>query len=350
MGAFMSQYWIANFDFEECFEHGLQNNFWLMQYQYADDHGNRFQGDRAAAVTRNWRRLKRIQPGDFLVAYLSKKRNPQLNGFFAIGEVISPRQSTDHTGTVGDYVTNKRSHEFSRGVVHYSDAPAMYEDFNDSWRAGGNATRRFAQRIDVRQWTLVRHQGVPWLKELDYGPADMQSAIFQITPEDFEAIKTKLRELPINAADEADLSKVIELNATLAAEVEQANAQGYMVDAALRSEIELHAMKDATEYFKLHGYNVIDVSAKKPYDLECSLNGETLFVEVKGTQSTGEAIFLTAGEVKHAQQYPNQSALFILHSIQVSNGRAVSGIQVVQQPWKVSTEDLQALTYKYRVN
>lgn len=346
----MAQYWIANFDFEECFEHGLQNKFWLMQYQYADEHGNRFQGDRAGAVTRNWRRLKRIQPGDFLVAYLSKKRNPQLNGFFAIGEVIAPRQSAEHMGTVEEYVKNKRSHEFSRGVVHYSDAPAMYEDFNDSWRAGGNPTRRFAQRIDVKQWTLVRHQGVPWLKELDYGPADMQSAIFQITPEDFEAIKTKLREQALNAADEAALSKVVESNATLAAEAEQAKAQGYMVDAALRRKIELHAMKKATEYFELHGYSVVDVSAKKPYDLECSLNGDTLFVEVKGTQSTGEAIFLTANEVTQAQQHPNQSALFILHSIEVSNDRGISGgEQVVQMPWYVKAEDLQPLTYRYQV-
>lgn len=123
-----------------------------------------------------------------------------------------------------------------------------------------------------------------------------------------------------------------------------------MVDAALRHDIELHAMKKATEYFELHGYSVVDVSAKKPYDLECSLNGDTLFVEVKGTQSTGEAIFLTANEVTHAQQHPNQSALFILHSIEVSNDRGISGgEQVVQLPWRANAENLQPLTYKYYI-
>ncbi len=46
----------------------------------------------------------------------------------------------------------------------------------------------------------------------------------------------------------------------------------------------------------------------KPFDLLCIRDSETLFVEVKGTQSNGEAVFLTRNEVQWARgrQLPSQ--------------------------------------------
>ena len=43
---------------------------------------------------------------------------------------------------------------------------------------------------------------------------------------------------------------------------------------------------------------------------------EVLHVEVKGTQTTGEDIFLTAGEVNFARRHPGMMALFVLHSVE----------------------------------
>lgn len=112
----MEKYWVANFDFEECLQHGLRKNIWMMQYQYSDAEGNVFQGDRPSSVTTNWRQLKNVNSGDFLVAYLSRKRNPNNNGFFAIGKVVAPKNKPNHISTVEDYVSSKQSHGFSKGV------------------------------------------------------------------------------------------------------------------------------------------------------------------------------------------------------------------------------------------
>jgi len=63
-----TQYWCLNFDHEACLQHGIQNNLWLMQYQYPDLLGNEFQGgNQKGATTRNWKRLGQIRPGDKVV-------------------------------------------------------------------------------------------------------------------------------------------------------------------------------------------------------------------------------------------------------------------------------------------
>ena len=36
----MTTYWCANFDAQACLDHGIDNDLWMMQYQYADDHGS----------------------------------------------------------------------------------------------------------------------------------------------------------------------------------------------------------------------------------------------------------------------------------------------------------------------
>ena len=42
----MTKYWCVNFDGEDCLTHGIKKRLWLMQYQYADDQGHRYQGGR----------------------------------------------------------------------------------------------------------------------------------------------------------------------------------------------------------------------------------------------------------------------------------------------------------------
>lgn len=265
----MADYWIANFDFEECLKYGLRSKLWLMQYQYSDADGNVYQGDRPSSVTTNWRQAKDVQIGDFLVAYLSRKKNPKTNGFFAVGKVISPRKKSNRFGTVEEYVTRKQSHEFSKGISHYSDAPAFYEDFNDNWRPKDDSLSRYAQRIDVESWSFACKAGVPWLTEIDVGPSQQQRAVFQIKKSWFNKIAKSLKSLPTTARKTNSRSKEKEeKSATFASEKEYSRGQGFQLDPQLRKAIEDHAMKDATMYFTSLGYKVVDVSARRPYDLE----------------------------------------------------------------------------------
>lgn len=137
-----------------------------------------------------------------------------------------------------------------------------------------------------------------------------------------------------------------------AAEQEFDRSQGFRVDAKLRKALEVYAMDAATEHFDSQNY-AVDPEAHKncPYDLECTRNGEVRYVEVKGTQTKGERIFLTAGEVDFAQRHKNEMVLFILHSINVSKDkkRLSGGIQKIVDPWDVEEGDKTAISYRYAV-
>ena len=113
----MTRYWCVNCDHNDCLQHGIEKNLWMMQYQFADEHGHLFQGDRKPAIRRNWQQLAKIKVGDWFVAYLKR------NTFYAIGKVIAPRRSQtaqDVADTVEQYLERQRSHDHATGYVYYS--------------------------------------------------------------------------------------------------------------------------------------------------------------------------------------------------------------------------------------
>ena len=136
----MAKWWCVNFDVETVLPHGLAEDMWLMQYQYSHG-GYDFQGHPAqvAATSANWNILPRVEPGDWLVAYLANST------FYAIGEVIEqrtrPRHSTAirHSDTV-ERTVRQHTHRFLNGVVRYTDAAVFYEDFADPWRCPAGQT------------------------------------------------------------------------------------------------------------------------------------------------------------------------------------------------------------------
>ncbi|MCC5850225.1 MAG: DUF3883 domain-containing protein [Verrucomicrobia bacterium] len=132
----------------------------------------------------------------------------------------------------------------------------------------------------------------------------------------------------------------------------RASGQGFVVDAELKKQIELHAMEAAEEHFRGQGY-VVDssVCATRPFDLLCRKADTELHVEVKGTTTNGESVILTRNEVMHAHEHP--TALFILSGIRVvKNGgvRQVSGGKSrIFHPWSIE-EDGEAIPTHYRYN
>ena len=114
-------------------------------------------------------------------------------------------------------------------------------------------------------------------------------------------------------------------------------AQGLAVSPAVRKAIEDYAMKAATAHFKKKGYMVLDVSKHESYDLHCKRHKEVLRVEVKGSQTTGDEIWLTPGEVRLARKESPHTALFVLHSVTVLENDGTpevsGGKSRVLQPW-----------------
>jgi hypothetical protein len=195
-GNMENNFWCANFDMKPCLEHGIANNLWLMQYQYEDDHGHTYQGDKKAAIRKNWERLGEIRSGDYLVAYLKP------NTFFAIGEVRTPRRpqtKKDHSDTIGEYLDRRRSHQHKTGFVYYS--PVLYENFSDKWELPSKdkgpehkaETVRYPQRIDVKKWENYVQGGMRVNGLLSVvKPYELQKAVFRIPKEVFCRIRDEL--------------------------------------------------------------------------------------------------------------------------------------------------------------
>jgi hypothetical protein len=133
----------------------------------------------------------------------------------------------------------------------------------------------------------------------------------------------------------------------------RADGQGFAISPKLRLAIEAFAMAKAKAHFEAKGYAVADVSKRECYDLRCERSGQSLYVEVKGTQSSGEEVLLTPNEVAHARERKESMVLFIVHSITTngsdSDPQVNSGRVSIFEPWEIDRGTLKPLAYTYQV-
>lgn len=346
----MTQYWCVNFDSEDCLKHGLKQNLWMMQYQYKDDHGNLFQDERKSRISSNWQQLKNVEVGDCIVAYLKKNR------YFAVGRVRNPRHvksASDVTSETKRYLEVQRSHDHKNKYVFYEDAPVLYEDFTDKWRHPGDKLSRYAQRIDVEEWQHIAPEGIE-MKGLQKFILKMPHlAVTKIDEPFFRGIEAQLKKSPSASSKSSasnDFDKVTDDTMVEVLEKSHAKSQGFQLDSKLRKALEDYAMDAAKLHFSSLGYDVDDHSKNHPYDLCCKRKKELLYVEVKGTQTKGEEIILTSGEVDFARRHREQMALFVVHSIKVSDKKKLSnGTELPIVPWDVDQGTLRPMSYKYRL-
>jgi nitrogen fixation protein len=129
----------------------------------------------------------------------------------------------------------------------------------------------------------------------------------------------------------------------------RSQGQGFARTAEERRVLEGHSMAAAKRYFRSRNFRVEDVSATRSYDLLCKRGKKELHVEVKGTTTSGGAVVLTNGEVKHAQDIHNACVLFILHSIKLKRKRASGGKSVIMNPWRLKQAHLTPISFIYRL-
>jgi hypothetical protein len=101
----------------------------------------------------------------------------------------------------------------------------------------------------------------------------------------------------------------------------QEGRQGYQSNQPVKDAVEAYAMKQA----ELHYGKQYDVDAGKarnnPFDIECTSSKKKIYVEVKGTQTSGDEVILTEGEKNHLGKNVHRSELFVLHHIRVTGKR-----------------------------
>ena len=136
-----------------------------------------------------------------------------------------------------------------------------------------------------------------------------------------------------------------------------ARVQGLLQEAAIRRAVEVHAEDGAEAYFRGLGWSVERVGPQKlGYDLDCANpSGTRLHVEVKGTQSPGEEVFLTRNEASHNGPQSGcgaQHALYVLSGIKVDGTASIActgGTPACVWPWTVEQAALTPTVYAYRV-
>lgn len=152
--------------------------------------------------------------------------------------------------------------------------------------------------------------------------------------------------------DKANLltSPEAESDATEVAAVAQERAAGFQSNPQIRGAIEDHAMKAAKKELEKQGFRKFEnTAATRPYDFTCTRAGKKFFVEVKGTQTTGNAILLTKNEVKHVKANAGSCVLVIIHSIKVSRKKvAKGGIPEITEKWNLAHGKLIPIQYLWR--
>jgi len=72
---------------------------------------------------------------------------------------------------------------------------------------------------------------------------------------------------------------------------------------------------------------------------------------VKGTQTSGNSVFLTRNEVDFARAHKDLMVLFVVHSVEVHHSGAglvaAGGIERVVAPWDPDVGVLSSITFSY---
>ena len=148
-----------------------------------------------------------------------------------------------------------------------------------------------------------------------------------------------------------ELEAVEEVAEDAAGNRRPARGAGFRQNKEERDLIQRHAEELAADYYAAAGWTVKRKGA--PFDLELARGDERWTVEVKGTTSTGEAVALTDGEVRHhADAYP-RNALVVVREIVLDRSTSPptvrGGVLFERQPWTIEADDLRVVSYRYAV-
>jgi hypothetical protein len=142
------------------------------------------------------------------------------------------------------------------------------------------------------------------------------------------------------------------LDKAVSSTIEVEDGQAFASDAAIRKAIETRAMDLAKEYYAPPMFDEVeDTSRTGSYDLRCTRPPLEVRVEVKGSTSAAEHVFITAGELANTKTGPWRVDLFVVSSINLktdaSGTRGEGGTIRVINNWKPADSDLDPLVFRY---
>jgi hypothetical protein len=234
--------------------------------------------------------------------------NNVLHGLFGIGRITSAYRYQPNKHDCGD----GKSY-----YPHYREVEWLITDYIYAKSINFNGESRWEPRGSVGRIDIVVPKYIQNLRSIDG----------RTIADDME-----LEGLAVWAAEEA----------------RRATGQGFTVDPRVRRAIELYAMRLAQEHYEKKKYTVTKVG--KPYDLRCSRSGKILYVEVKGTQTSGCEILLTNNEVMFAEEHDGEMELFVVSNVDAvrdGDNVEVRGGQVRAMKWTLERNRLCPLGFSY---
>ena len=91
--------------------------------------------------------------------------------------------------------------------------------------------------------------------------------------------------------------------------------QGWQMDPVRRKKVEDAAQETLMEFFRKDKWTVRDVRFGNPYDAIATKDGRTLWLEAKGTETSGASVIVTRNEVEWARDHPGDCVLGVLSDV-----------------------------------
>ncbi len=149
-----------------------------------------------------------------------------------------------------------------------------------------------------------------------------------------------------------EVVQILQLAEEMAAPFKQPQrGQGWGLDTAAKTAVELRAMRVAEEWLSKEGFVFNDVSSTDSCDFRAQRDGEDWVIEVKGTTGGPKSILVTRNEVAlHRMAHP-LNALIVVHGIKLRKDgvSASGGTLLVLSPWLLEDDRLSPTSYEYRL-
>ncbi|WP_410535472.1 protein NO VEIN domain-containing protein [Streptomyces sp. KL2] len=121
---------------------------------------------------------------------------------------------------------------------------------------------------------------------------------------------------------------------------------GRQQNAARRRAIERYAVSLVMSHYSSLGYETEDVGDRQSWDVTARRDETELHIEVKGSTTEREAIDLTEGEVRHAED--NATCLVVIDQIRMdSELRCSGGRWRIWEEWRPTRDVLVPTAYRY---
>ncbi len=125
--------------------------------------------------------------------------------------------------------------------------------------------------------------------------------------------------------------------------------QGREVDVKRRRQVEDAAQHRLMETYRSQGWTVHDTRYGNPFDAVAEKDGIRLYLEAKGTQSSGESVIVTRGEVDFARANPGRCFMGIWSGIKFSSNGELDqdsgSFEIIK--FEPKCDDLQPISYTW---